>query len=286
MENSKQITKSHKVLEASYRLTLNEQRLVLLALTKVDPKNDKIDENGLTKEIKIHAKDFAKQFGLKESSKQLIAAIDHLFDRSVTLIDNDEKVLKTRFITDASAYSDGAVSFTFAPKIAPYLFELGNRFKSYNIDEISKMNSHYSIRFYELFKQREDFYKRKLMLDELRELFDLDKKKYPVTSDFKKRVLERAIGEINKHTDLEIKIIRVIKPSRKIEGWEFSITKNKKRIEEEKKKKEERLKKQEEKDKEAAKKSNQIHLQKMKETIDKNKKQDLSYLDELKEIYK
>lgn len=65
MSQSKElfVTKHNGLIEASYKLTLNEQRLVLLCISQLDPRKPLPKENLFT----ITAKDFASMFGISEN---------------------------------------------------------------------------------------------------------------------------------------------------------------------------------------------------------------------------
>ena len=83
------------------------------------------------------------------------------------------------------------------------------------------MKSQYSIRLYELFKsvvRKEIWY---YDIDELRRIF-MCEKKYSLMADFKKRVIEPSIEEINSRTDLNV-TYEYFTEGRKIVGIEFYI---------------------------------------------------------------
>ena len=71
----------------------------------------------------------------------------------------------------------------------PYLLNLTENFTASEFRQFMNIRSSYSYRIYWLFKQYEDFGKRKFMLADLRTMFHLTDK-YPNFKDFRKRVLE------------------------------------------------------------------------------------------------
>ena len=207
------IVKSNHVIEASYRLTLNEQRLVLACIQKIK-KGQKIDP---VTPFVITASDFSDMFSvsLDRAYSELQTVADRLYERSVTVYqpDPEEPALaatKTRWITAIDYIpTDGKVRLYFSSKMIPYISMLEGGFTRYNMEYIAKMNSVYGIRFYELMKSWLFGEPRKtkiVEIDEIKELLALKDEKgnyqYPSIKDFKLRVLDKAMDDINEHSDL------------------------------------------------------------------------------------
>lgn len=207
------IVKSNHVIEASYRLTLNEQRLVLLCIQQIK-KGQRIDA---TTAFSISASEFADMFSvsLDRAYSELQAVADRLYERSVTVHQPDPEqpklaATKTRWITAIDYIpTDGKVRLYFSSKMVPYISMLEGNFTRYNLENIAKMNSIYGIRFYELMKSwlfGEPKKTKQIEINVLKELLDLKDEKgkyqYPSIKDFKLRVLDKAMNDINEHSDL------------------------------------------------------------------------------------
>ena len=208
MDKKELVAKSNRLVEASYRLTLVEQQIVLFAISR-----SREEQRGLSAEdpITITAASFARQFGSEPGSVygQLKEALDTLYLRSVTLYDKDpesgkDRVTKHRWISQAS-YIDGAgtISFVFAIGIIPYITRLETEFTRYRLDEISGMTSAYAVRLYELLVQYATTGSRLVALDWLRDVLQLENE-YPEISDLKRRVIDVAVLQINARSDLEV----------------------------------------------------------------------------------
>ena len=80
------ITKSNHLIEASYSLTLQEQRLILSCLAKVDSRNE------APKEITLSAQEYADTMRLdtKNAYRELKKAANKLYSRNIVL-KNEEK---------------------------------------------------------------------------------------------------------------------------------------------------------------------------------------------------
>jgi plasmid replication initiation protein len=88
-----------------------------------------------------------------------------------------------------------------------------------------QFKSIHAIRIYELLKQYQDIGERTLTIDEIKECCGV-KDKLKQYIHFEQRLLLIAQREINEKSDIHIEFER-IKPSRKIEGIKFIISKNK-----------------------------------------------------------
>jgi plasmid replication initiation protein len=101
--------------------------------------------------------------------------------------------------------NEGWLEATFTPWIAPFIHKLrGIGYKTIEIDEALKFKRFYSIRLYELLMQWDSSCVRLITLKELRNAFDIEKKTYPAFKDFRVRVLEPSIKEIEQKTQWSV----------------------------------------------------------------------------------
>lgn len=222
------VVKSNRIIEASYRLTLNEQRIILFSICKA-----REDQKGLFPDlpVTITAEAFCKQFtsvNQQNAYAQLKEAMDALYERSVTYYDLDpdtgkEKVNKTRWITRAS-YIDGAghVQIIFTPDVIAHITRLEEEFTSYQLEKVGKMTSAYAIRLYELLAQYKSIGKREIELEWFKNALQIKPNEYKLTADFKKKVIDASISQINKHSDLKI-TYEIKKTGRAISAFIFNI---------------------------------------------------------------
>jgi plasmid replication initiation protein len=201
------VYKSNKVIEAGYKLSLNEQRLILSCIAKV--KSSK--PLSATERFEVTAKEFSAQFGisLDKSYQTLKEVSEQLFERYV-MIDNPDptdqtlKYTKTRWISAINYHPDaGKVSLLFAPLLIPYLSELSGSFTFYQLENIGAMSSIYAIRLYELLMQWKTTGKREIEIDWLKKQFALEDK-YTSIKDLKKYVIDPAVSDINDHSNFNV----------------------------------------------------------------------------------
>ena len=211
------VTKHNHLNEASYRLTLDEKRLILTSIANIH-QGDKIPN-----EIEIKASDFAEMWGINPDSsyKQLKEARNNLYERSVRLkrLDNGE-VWDIRWV-DAVAYQDGEgyIKISFSEKIKPYLSELKSHFTTYRLAEIKNFKSGHAIRLYELLMQFKKTGWREVELEWFKNYFDMGDK-YPRWADFRRWVIDPAMSEINKRSPYDVSY-ETIKKGRSIAKIKF-----------------------------------------------------------------
>ena len=98
---------------------------------------------------------------------------------------------------------DGKLVITFAQKILPFLTVLEKEFTKYRLEFVSKMTSIYAVRLYELLVQWNSTGTREVELDWLKKTFQITET-YAEIRNFKARVIEPAITQINSHSDLTV----------------------------------------------------------------------------------
>jgi plasmid replication initiation protein len=226
---SQMIVKSNHLVEASYRLELSEQRAILMAIFLAR-------ENGLgitsDKFLTITAADYAAMFGIDINTayEQLQSVGTSLYERTITLNDIHEpskkpRKIQTRWVSAVSYVPDAAlVQIQFSGVIVPYITKLEREFTSYKISMIAKMTSIYAIRLYELLIQWGGVGHRTVMIQDLKNTLAIDAG-YAAIKDFKKRVVDPAVEQINKYTDIQVSYENV-KDGRSICGLKFIFTKN------------------------------------------------------------
>lgn len=199
------VYKSNALVEASYRLSVYEQRIVLGCIAQVRRDAPLTDQHLYT----VSAQQIANETGTKLGTayQNLKAAAERLYRREVTLKEapNGEgraKVRLTRWVqTIEYRESEGVVALRFGTDMVPYLSQLSAQFTRYALADVAHMDSAYAIRLYELLAQWRGEGKKEWPIEWLREAFQLGDK-YPAIKDFKRRVLEPAVEQINEHSPL------------------------------------------------------------------------------------
>jgi len=205
------VVKDNALINASYTLDLAEQRLILLAI--IEARNTK---KGITQDtlLEIHASSYAKQFNINDKTAYTVVkdASKGLFDRYVTYHDKNPKNGKDRsfncrWIDKTGIEPDsGVVYLRFTSDVIPLITRLESHFTSYEIDKVADLTSSYAIRLYEiLISWREVGKTPKYEINDLRSKLGVEPNQYKQMCNFKGRVLELAIDQINQHTDITAK---------------------------------------------------------------------------------
>lgn len=222
------VVKDNALIEASHKLSEIEQRLVLLAILKAREFCDSVEELK-DKELIIHASDYMNAFSVDRdaSYKSLKKAVLGLYRaewgyRFINAKGNIE-VAYERF-TQSAKYieNEATVKFMFANAIIPMLVELERNFTSYEIGQVANLQTRYAMRLFECLIRFKTSKTLTITLDELRFRFGLLDIEYKVMSDFKKRVLDLAVKDINANTDMTVSYEQH-KQGRTITGFTFKF---------------------------------------------------------------
>jgi len=218
------IIQHNNLVEAKYSMTLQQKRIMIWLVAQVMP-ND-ID----FKEHVLNIKELIKICNLSgESSYKEIKSITFsLIEKGIRIIDitdpKNKREIQVPWLSSADYYK-GQVKLSFSPKLKPYLLKLRDNFTVINTLDLMQFKSVHAIRIYELLKQYQHIGERTLSIDEIKKCCGVNNKlnTYP---NFEKKIILIAQREINSKSDIHFEFER-IKPSRKITGIKFLISKNK-----------------------------------------------------------
>jgi plasmid replication initiation protein len=230
------VVQDNKLIDSPRMLSLQEQKLFLFLVSKLDPKNP---EDII---FRVPINEFAKAIGVdslsdiyrdvRKVAKQLMSRIVSIKkmenDRTVSIVD-------THIVSYAEYWiGKGYTDIKISEEIVPYLFDLKREYTTYKLSQVTRLSSVYAIRLYEMLKKQERIGNRTFFVDDLREKLSIGNTQYKRFSDFKQYVLEIAKREINDKTDIKIDF-RLIKTARKITAIQFDIFSKNEHMEEAKK---------------------------------------------------
>lgn len=201
------VYKSNALVEAGYRLSIYEQRIILAAISQVRSDTPLTDQH----RYRVSALEIAEMSGVKVDRAYglMKEAVERLFERRVTLYKKPNggpaRTLMTRWV-QAVEYieNEGTVRLQFATPVLPYLAQLTEQFTHYALVDVAKMTSASAIRLYELLIQWREKGERTIEIDWLRDALQLEGK-YPDIQNLKRRVLEPAVEQINELSPLWVK---------------------------------------------------------------------------------
>lgn len=211
------VVKHNNLIEARYNLSLNEQKIILYATSKLDRNKKKF--NLLT----LNIREFFSLLGTtQERYTEIREVVKELRKKEIT-IRKDGNELIVGWLSSIEYLGDqGEIELEFSEKLMPYLLQLKESFTRYELKNILYLKNKHSIRLYELMKQYERIGKREFELKELRKTFNIRDDEYLRFDNFDRVVLRSSKEEINKYTDLNIDYEK-IKTGRRITSILFKI---------------------------------------------------------------
>ncbi len=218
------IVKTNKLINAIENLTLSETRLIQLAIIGARESGGLENNQRLT----VSAKSYAETFNttIENAYKILLEAEERLFEQKFYYLEDGEKV-KSRWVNEVK-YKKGSPSLEIALSKA-VINEITNIdgyerfFTTYRLAQTCDFKSIYSLRLYELLNSWAKSKKTPVYeLNVFRKLLGIKENEYQRMANFKARVLDIAIREINENTDVKVGY-KQYKKGRKIIGFSFDI---------------------------------------------------------------
>ncbi len=220
------VTKSNALIEASYRLTIYEQRILLACISQV--KRDEVITDQVMYSVSVQ--DIARLANITTGAayQKLDEAAVRLKRREVRIAEEPNgkgrkpKVMVTGWVqTVVYIPEEGRVELRFNHDVIPYINLLSSEFTRYALGDVAAMTSAHGIRLYELLMQWEGRGRREVSLTWLRKTLYLGDQ-YPVYADFRRWVIEPAVKQINEHSSLKARW-EPIKTGRKITHLRFTF---------------------------------------------------------------
>jgi len=190
-------------IEACYKCTLTEKKLLLLGIHKFNKLAGKEVDKGKIYQTQSTQKELKDIIGLdtKKDFTQIKNACKALNEKVVALVNKDNKEFETFSMITDTKLKNGILELGFHWKIFPYFTELKERFTKYDLINVKEFSGVYSVRFYELIKQYENIGHRTIKVETLRKWFLLEKK-YPRYNDMKTYVIQPAYKELKEKSEL------------------------------------------------------------------------------------
>jgi len=229
-ENRRRLYQHNVLAEARYRLTIRAQKLLGKLISELNPTHEQFSE------VRLTLDDFAPLV-VKERNDVTFA---HFCETATQLLgryviiqpaplpgEKQSRTIICHWISSAVQNpNDKSITFSFDPKLTPYLLGLKRDYFVYPFLFICNFESTYSIRLYQFLKAR-GFYSRPHTISVIdfrcvMGAVEYDAKgrvlKETLTryADFKRVALMPAINEVNAKTDLNVHFKEEKKPGTKI----------------------------------------------------------------------
>ena len=216
------ICKDNGLINASYKLSIGELKLILKIASMVNP----FDED--VKDYVISIKDFAKLLEIDLSTNRnfysgVKRATGLLLSKRVTIHEKDGD-FQTAWLSGIKYYdNDGKLAVSLHPTLKKYYIQL-QKYTKYRLKNITDLNSEYSLKIYEALKQYEKIGEILYELEELKKFLGVEKQ-YDRYYNLKQRILIVTQKEISEKTDISFEF-EEIKEGRNIKAINFFIKRN------------------------------------------------------------
>lgn len=236
----KLIRKSNKLVEARYKFDIWEMRVFVKMLTLIRPDDQDFAQ------YRINSTEIIHDFGLYDNGsiyKSIKEGAEKLLTKQVEIERIDEegrkKRIKANLISSTESFVDENegtdIILKFDPELRRHLLDLKEKYLTYDVRNILKLTSVYSIRIYELLKQyegmideaKQGYAKRKFSIDELKKVLGIEEGEYQLYGHFKNKIILKAQKDLESETDIRFEIEEE-KSSRKIVSIVFLIYRNSK----------------------------------------------------------
>jgi plasmid replication initiation protein len=226
------VRQSNELIEASYKIaSIGEGRLIRMLIAQITPDDEDF------KTYRIGITDFSRFFGLSKESNSVYELIkksaDELAGRRI-MLEKNGSWLRLNWLSYAEyTKGSGYIEVRFDKALKPYLLGLKGYFTQYELEKVVNFKSGYAMRLFELLKKEQfkadgkGYFKRSFEYDEFRSLVGIDKSEYREFSDFRKRVIDSSVKEINANPDISIIKVDYPKTGRKVSHIVFHCEKAK-----------------------------------------------------------
>ena len=214
------VVKANEIIQkARYELNLTELKTLAYIFSMIKP-DDTIDQI-----YTFSINEYCKVCGIDNTSGKHYATIKKslkaLRDKSFFLMKEDGTETTVGWLAKVWLNKgSGKVKVKLDEDMEQYVIGLFENYTQYELLSTLPMRSQYSFRIYELLKSYAFTKRHTFDIDELKRL--LAAEKYVNFKDFRKKVIEIAIKEINLYTDLEVNFEQICK-GRKVIQVKFEI---------------------------------------------------------------
>lgn len=212
-ENSIKKSNELSMAKLNQGLTLNQMQLLAFSIYCTQ-------KNGVTE---FHKVDFEKKFGMsKYKTEDARKDSDKVTSVKFSQWDPEKDYFDFWNVFRGMRYHAGVFHFTWTEEMIPHILELKEKYITTDLTIASKFKSSFSWTLYDYIKAHHGYWHKPISKEDLMKLFGVGNSKTYAenTAQFKRGVLDVAISEINKHTELEVRY-SVEKESRAIVGFDL-----------------------------------------------------------------
>ena len=218
------------LVEATSKMDINEFRVFMTMLTMVLPD----DEDFI--EYEIRTQDIIKLYSLSDDGRYYEAireAAERLFNKKFVIYEKKEdgEIYRTtiHLIDETSEpvkeSEQNRIRLKFNPKLKPYLLQLQKEYLTIDVRNIASIQSPNSVKLYLILRHQYNLGNRKVKysLVRLREILAITDSEYPLYGNFKQKIIQKGIKDLEKYTDLVISKFEEEKEGRAVDKVIFHL---------------------------------------------------------------
>lgn len=222
------VVQANKLIGGRQALKLNSAKLIRSAIMQIV-----LDDEELKPYI-ITVKELADLLGVPPSNiyRDVEDITDDIIRNPVyvreELHGKTIKFMKIPWVSRCEYSADVGIALQLNDALKPFLINLREHYTQYTLQEVLAMKSVYAIRIFEMLQSRvmsrtlpREGVRIVLPVQEIRECCDCEDK-YPAFGNFKNKVIDRAVHEINRVTMFTVKYA-YIKKGRRVDAIEFDM---------------------------------------------------------------
>lgn len=197
------IRQAHQISRAAYILPATQKQLLTLIVAQVQIRN-----NGFEL-LEVGLSDLLAALEIDDSNSEFLRAHVKGLVGAVVEIETDEEWVVHQWISTARYIKSRKVfQFKLHEELLPYVCEVKDFWSKIALADLNKLQGKYSVRLYELVMAAKGFEGQggnkpgewfvDLEISDLRVRFKIAPGEYKLTSDFRKKVIEAPVREINR----------------------------------------------------------------------------------------
>lgn len=206
LDSRNYVCQDNRLVSGIQTLKLNSAKLIRAAIMQV------VKEDTEFKPYVVTIAELSELLNISKSNlyRDINSITDDIINNPVKIQDEDGKKvrwIKIPWVKRCEYNSDIGVAIKLNDELKPYLIELKNHYTQYTLDSILGMKSVYALRLFELLQSK--VYTRVLpktgtdvefSVDSIKEMLGCNNATYDSFSNFRSRIIDVAVKEINEKT--------------------------------------------------------------------------------------
>lgn len=225
------VVESNALIEANYELSVQEHKLILLALANIRKNQEAVREQV------FKVQDLIEFLNLNPSNayRDLNRISKRIMSKQLEIRSANGSWELLQWVT-RSWCRRGDFGIRFSDELEPYIVGLVGHYTLYELGVVLSLSSHYAIRLYKMLKQYEQIGRRTVTIEPaytkdkkwvpFSYLMGYDPKTYKRFSNLRQRVIDPAIEQVRRHTEFKDVEFRQIKFQRRTVALEFTFSSN------------------------------------------------------------